>query len=396
MKMDIQKIAEDIFKPSYDRFSVVNIANSILKHFGCETSHSEYPFDDLKSGLFERADKVILFLIDALGLESLKIILQREPLFEQQNILTATSVFPTTTSASIASLLTASEPIEHGILGYTLYLRELGALVNMIELSSPTLGKVPSTVQSRDLLFTRTIFERLVDVGVKGYVLTSKNIRGSGFSNLVHVGASIKSYQSFGDLFFKLNEILEQEGRLFAFVYWGLLDSIGHKIGVNSPAFQSELYWLLKMIQKEVLSNLQENVLLLVMGDHGQIYTPWEKEIWWSWKDEVSSFFLVPPGGEMRMMHIYTREPQKVVKYIQEMYNDQILALTKEQSIQLRLFGDSQALKKSLDRIGDVVLIAKSDYSFYFKFTGREESLKSKHGGLSLEELMIPIVVFRR
>ncbi|MEJ5228826.1 MAG: alkaline phosphatase family protein [Pseudothermotoga sp.] len=394
--MNLEKIAEDIFKPSYDRFSVVNIANSILKHFGCEALHAEYPFDYLKPGLFEKADKVVLFLIDALGLESLKTILQREPLFEQQNILTATSVFPTTTSASIASLLTASEPIEHGILGYTLYLRELGALVNMIELSSPTLGKVPSTMQSRDILFTRTIFERLVDVGVKGYVLTSKNIRGSGFSNLVHVGASIKSYQSFGNLFFKLDEILQQDEKLFAFVYWGLLDSIGHKIGVNSPAFQSELYWLLKMIQKEVLAHLQENVLLLIMGDHGQIYTPWEKEIWWSWKDEISSFFLVPPGGEMRMMHIYTREPQKVVEYIQRVYSDQIFALTKEQSIQLHLFGDSQASEKSLDRIGDVVLIAKSNYSFYFKFTGREESLKSKHGGLSLEELMIPVVVFRR
>ena len=394
--MQIDKIADDLFKPSYEKLSLVNVSNSILAHFGCKTLHPTYPFEELAPGLFENIDKVIIFLIDALGLHSLKKILQKEELFNQKNILYATSVFPTTTSAAISSLLTASTPVEHGILGYILYLKELGALVNMIELSSPTLGKVSSNFSSKEILFSETIFEKILNVGVKGCVLTSKNIRGSGFSNLIHTGASVRSYQSFGDLFSKLREMLQEDGKVFGFVYWGLLDSIGHKMGVDSQAFESELYWLLKMIREEVIPAIGNDTLLMIMGDHGQIATPWENEIWWSWKDEISSFFTVPPGGEMRMMHIYTRQSREVIEYIQKTYTNQTMVLTKDQIIQMGLFGNSCSKKESLERIGDVVLIARSNYSFYFKFTGREESLRSKHGGLSLDELVVPLVVFRR
>jgi len=394
--VELEKIGEDTFKPDYDRFSLVNVSNSILAHFGYKTIHPVYPFEEQMPGLFGGVDKIIIFLIDALGLHSLQKILDREQLFEQENILLATSVFPSTTSASISSLLTACTPIEHGIVGYILYLKELGALVNMIELSSPTLGKVSSNFSSREILFAETIFERLLSIGVKGYVLTSKNIRGSGFSNLIHTGASVRSYQSFGDLFFKLREILQEDGKLFGFVYWGLLDSIGHRMGVDSQAFESELYWLLRMINKEVIPNIGNNTLFLIMGDHGQIATPWEKEIWWSWKDEISTFFTVPPGGEMRMMHIYTRKPKEVIEYIQRMCADKAMVFMRDQALEMGLFGGSGFREQSVERLGDVILIAKSNYSFYFKFTGREESLRSKHGGLSLEELVIPIVVFRR
>lgn len=394
--MQVDKITDDVFKPNYEKLSLVNVSNSILAHFGCKTLHPIYPFEELMPGLFENINKVIIFLIDALGLHSLQKILQKEDFFDQKNVLYATSVFPTTTSASISSLLTASTPIEHGILGYILYLKELGALVNMIELSSPTLGKVSSNFSSKEILLSETIFEKVLNVGVKGCVLTSKNIRGSGFSNLIHTGASVRSYQSFGDLFFKFREMLQEDGKLFGFVYWGLLDSIGHKMGVDSQAFESELYWLLRMIQKEVVPVIGNDTLLVIMGDHGQIVTPWENEIWWSWKDEISTFFTIPPGGEMRMMHIYTHHTREVIEYIQKMYTDRAIAFTKDQAIQMGLFGGSFPKKESLERIGDVVLIARSNYSFYFKFTGREESLKSKHGGLSLDELIVPLIVLRR
>ncbi len=396
MKMQIDKITEDVFKPDYEKLSLVNVSNSILAHFGCRTLHPVYPFEKWIPGLFDNINKVIIFLIDALGLHSLQRVLRKEDFFDQKNILYATSVFPTTTSASISSLLTATTPIEHGILGYILYLKEVGALVNMIELSSPTLGKVSTNFASKEILLSETIFEKILTAGVKGCVLTSKNIRSSGFSNLIHTGASIKSYQSFGDLFFKLKEILQEDGKVFGFVYWGLLDSIGHKMGVDSEAFENELYWLLKMIQKQVIPFIENDTLLMIMGDHGQIATPWENEIWWSWKDEISTFFTLPPGGEMRMMHIYTRQPREVIEYIREIYSDKAMVLTRDEAIQMRLFGDTHCKKESLERIGDIILIARWNYSFYFKFTGREESLKSKHGGLSLDELIVPLILFRR
>jgi len=390
----LKQISENLFKPDYEQYSLVNVSNAILSHFGCPAHYPEYPFGLEKPGLMENVNKVILFLIDAMGMNSLNKILIKNPIFSESDILQASSVFPTTTSSSLASILTGVTPVEHGILGYTLYLKEFGTLVNMIELSSPTVGKLGANLSSKKILLSETIFEKLSKAGVKGCVLTSKNIRGSGFSNLINAGASVKSYQSFGDLFEKLKEMLDENGKLFGFVYWGLLDSIGHKLGVNSQAFERELHWLLRMIKEEISKNLKSNTLVLIIGDHGQIFTPWQNEIWWSWKDEIASFFDLPPGGEMRMMHIYTRFPKEVVEYIKEKYPSEAFAITKHQAIEMELFGKSPK-KENLERIGDVILIARKDYSFYFKLTGREESLKSKHGSLSLDELLVPIILIR-
>ncbi|AEH50180.1 alkaline phosphatase family protein [Pseudothermotoga thermarum] len=394
--MELELLDSVHYKPSYQRYSLVNVSNAILKHFGCETLHPAYPFEEFLPGILDGVKKILIFLIDALGYHSLEKVASKEIILNNVNILKATSVFPTTTSSSLSSLLTGCTPIEHGMLGYVLYLKEVGGLVNMIELSSPTLGKLPSSVPPKSLMFSETIFEKLTRVGTRCFVLTSKTIRGSGFSNLTHAGASVKSYQSFGDLIQELAEIIEIDGNVFGFVYWGLLDSIGHKKGADSKAFETELYWLLKMCDKEVFPLLKGDTMLIIMGDHGQIVTPWQNEIWWSWKDPVARHFWMAPGGEMRMMHIYTKHPEEVIEYLQSEYNDKASFYTKQQAVELGLFGFGEIKQEALDRIGDVVLIAKGNYSFYFKLTGREESLKSKHGALSLEELLIPLIIFRR
>lgn len=395
--MRLEKLEGDLFKPDYEQFSIVNVSNFVLEHFGVQTVHPAYPLRHLVPGISEGVEKIVFFLIDALGMTSLEKLLNKERVFHDYTILEATSVFPTTTSSAITSLLTATTPIEHGILGYVLYIKQLGTLLNMIELSSPIMGKVTSTLNNKDLMFEKTVFERLLEIGVKSFVLTSKTIRNSGLSTLVNTGASIRSYQSFGDMFSKFREILQEDGPFFCFAYWGLLDSIGHKLGVDSDAFESELYWLLKMLAREILPILPKNALLVVMGDHGQIYTPWERETWWSWKDPISQFFSIPPGGEMRMMHIYTAEQKEVIKYLSEKYADRAISMTREEVLGLQLFGNVPSTSsRAIERIGEVVLIARENYSFYFKYTGKEESLKSKHGSLTLQELIVPLMLFRR
>lgn len=99
----------------------------------------------------------------------------------------------------------------------------------------------------------------------------------------------------------------------------------------------------------------------------------------------------------MRMMHIYTAEQKEVIKYLSEKYADRAISMTKEEVLGLQLFGKAPSMSsKAIERIGEVVLIARENYSFYFKYTGKEESLKSKHGSLTLQELIVPLMLFRR
>jgi predicted AlkP superfamily pyrophosphatase or phosphodiesterase len=115
--MLLEKIDQGLFKPDYENFSLVNLSNFVLKHFNAQISHAPYPFERFISGVSNGVEKIVFFLIDALGMSSLEKILNKDRVFQEYVVLEATSVFPTTTSAAITSLLTASTPIEHGVLG---------------------------------------------------------------------------------------------------------------------------------------------------------------------------------------------------------------------------------------------------------------------------------------
>ena len=400
LKQSLSKLDDELYKPSYEKYSLVNIGNAILNIFQCETHHNPYPLNEEVSGITSGVDRVVLFLIDALGDISLQELEQKNRDLTADFVrLKATSVFPTTTSTSLASLCSALMPIEHGIVGYTFFMKQFGSLVNMIELSTFPFGREHSIERSlpvKRAFHIRTIFEILKEEGIKPFVITAKNIRNSGFSNLINNGAFVKSYNSFGDMFSKTKDVVSEKVRSFTFVYWGLLDSIGHKYGVDSDAFKTEMFWLLNMIKREILPILDNKTLFLVIGDHGQIATPWEKETWWSERDKIFSLLSFPPGGEMRMMHLYTKKLHETIEYLREHFSERCLVLTRSDAFEKKLFGDGIENPEVRDRIGDVVLIAKSNYSFYFKITGREESLKSKHGSLTPNELIVPLLAWRR
>ncbi len=130
----------DIFFPAYDGYSLANIPGSIcqwlgIPNIGEPALDSSYPF----SG--QKFDRVIMIVMDGLGWLRLQNWMAHDTsgdlsiwkeLEAQNNLLPLTSISPSTTCAALTTLNTGKFPVAHGNIAYELWLKEYGAVYNMI------------------------------------------------------------------------------------------------------------------------------------------------------------------------------------------------------------------------------------------------------------------------
>ncbi|PLV60378.1 alkaline phosphatase family protein [Thermotoga sp. KOL6] len=381
--MKLERLEDDLLYPDYTGNSIVNFSNTILKIYDEKPLHEPYK---LPKKVIENLRKVIVLIVDALSYEAFSSTISDDDV----QVFPASSVFPTTTAVALPSIYSGLTPLEHGFLGYILYLREVGSLVNMIEMTPPGFPR-DSVLKSHEIHFI-TIFQRL-QKNVQSFFLIPRYLLGSGFSRIMSQGAEQIGFSSFGDMIEKILELVNLKGKILIFAYWSSLDSIAHKSGVESAYFR-ELKWIYRILKSELVRKLKKDTVFFMLSDHGQITTSKEKEIWWDKNSEISKFFEKPPAGEQRMMYLYTRRKKSLVEYLMEKYSDFAFFLDPREST--ALFGVGKRHPEFFYRVGDVILIAKKDFSFNYRYTGKEESLLGRHGSLSYQELVVPLIVYRR
>ena len=381
--------------------SIPNFTGTIINHFNGSPPESPLNEDEFNFNL-DGVNKIIVFIIDALGYKSLIDIVKRSPdpsLFDNVSIHKITSVFPSTTSSALTSFYTGKFPGEHGIFGYTLFLKEYGCLSNMIELTpifQSRDGLEKNGLDPKKFLGTDTIFQILESNGVKGCQITSKSFVNTGFTIMHSSGGSVKGTFGIGDMFhetLKKIDTIKTKGLIYC--YWGLVDTFGHKYGPNSRAFYLESYSLLKMISEFCKKYLPENVGVFITADHGQIQNNYNDEINWSRRDEIYQYLYCPPGGEHRAVYLYTHEPDKVKRIIKEKYKSDLYILSREEAIKEKLFGN-EVLEKYKNRIGDLIILPERKKAFCYNYNGQSHSMKGRHGGLSEKEMYIPLIYLRK
>ncbi len=92
----------------------------------------------------------------------------------------------------MSSLHTGLTPQEHGVIGYTMYLRELGLIGQMLRFT-PMLGGrslFDTGLDRQNFLGGETIHERLGNEGLDSIVYVPRYIMDSGLSQVTYRGAS--------------------------------------------------------------------------------------------------------------------------------------------------------------------------------------------------------------
>lgn len=403
----IENGAPKIFvKPRYDGNCIANIPETVAKLLG---GKSKRPLTDQKLSGYEDTENVVLLLLDGFGSSQLKFAREHfgipsfDRFFSSADLIPITSVFPSTTSSAMASLHTGLTPQEHGIVGYTMFISELGVVSQMLRFA-PVLGGrslFDNGLEARTFLGAETIHERLEDEGISSTIYVPNHIIDSGLSRITYRGAYVESSVSFGDTLIKTRKNLERNGtNSFHLLYHPSPDTVSHARGPYGEEFAAELESLFALVERELLSKLNKQVgsrtTLLVSGDHGAVNVNQQTILDVADHFELSSFFRLPPTGDSRasILNLKPGTKDKLFEFFDRNYPGQFQVMESERMLSDGYFGLGKVNEATPERIGDVVAVPRFDNAIdNSKIDSKRDEVPGRHGGLSEEEMQVPLIV---
>lgn len=395
--------------PDYAGRSLVNVPATAVALLGAATDGMQPPAAARYwEHLHPPVRRVVLVLVDALGYLYLQRVMDDpraqtwRDLAGRGVLLPMTAVCPSTTATSLATLMTGTSPAEHGLLGYELWLRELGVLAEMLTMR-PVYGAGGETLTQwgldpTQLLPVPTLAERLAREGVETVGLVAAIHRTSPLSEALYRGVGrLVGYEDVDDLWRQLRNLLETppRGRQLVLAYWGGLDTAIHLHGTGQGAWQAAWAAFTQAMQHGLASLPAlacESTALLITADHGFVDSPVEAAHDTEKDATLREALLIPYSGESRLAFLHTIGAEAEARLRRAL--GPAFALVKAyHALEAGLFGPGEPSPETAPRLGNLVAIARGNH--YLDRLDRRRRLRGRHGGLSLGEMMIPWLAVR-
>ncbi|MCW4021594.1 MAG: alkaline phosphatase family protein [Candidatus Bathyarchaeota archaeon] len=402
--------------PRYDKNCIANIPGTILDFFGVNHDLSKLPME--LTTKVEGANKVVLFVLDGFGYNQF-IRYHKEQKFlsslaEKSDVFHLTSIFPSQTTNALTSLNTGLTPQEHGLFEYYIYIKEVDRIVNTLRfepLGSRVRNELLDRGFSPEILFNgHTIQSRLKEEGIKSFTHIYASYAYSHYSKLLFKDSAFIPSLKSSDLIVTLKKKLEQEkGPAYFFVHLSNLDTISHEYGPNSYEYEAELSAISYLMNKELIQKIDpqtaKETLLMLTSDHGGVnITPQDTtylngfcNILDNLQNGKSGNRILPTGSARDVfLHI---KPDKLVETqesLQKRVGHKAKIVETKDAINNGLFGRGKPRKKFVDRAGNLLILPYDKETVWFDhFPEINYNPIGQHGGLSSEEMIVPLAVTR-
>ena len=369
---------------------------------------------------------VVFLIVDGFGYDQLQTVMADGDAPElaiacsspQAFFIPATSVFPSTTATALTSAATAHAPAQHGIVGTRAYVREVGGIVDFGRwkpgVSPSSTPYSDSQLNPETFVPVPNLYLTLEAAGVDVGIVNWHHFRDTSVSRMTTGGsqAGKKGYigyltpiDGFVNLRDRLLNLPEQT-KSFTHLYVPNLDSAAHRYGPLSPGYRAEVAGLDFVMKRELFDPLRgrSDIVLLLVADHGQRTIEPDKVLWLNYHPDLTKLLRSPIAGESQARFLYVRPGQEeaVIAYVQTHLADRFLALSKNNAIQLGLFGlpEQKPTETIGDRIGDLILIPQNGWSC-FQHVGETKpedcktTIVGTHGGVTRAEMLIPFLAYR-
>jgi hypothetical protein len=380
-------------RPDYGGGGIVNLMSSIAARFGGRTGHR--PLALLPPHRLSCYKKIVLVVLDGLGWEFLA--RQGGRGFLRGSLAgRMTSVFPSTTASAVATFATGAAPSEHGVSGWFTHLRELGS-VSKILFSGPRHGggTYPGAGLPMDLLLTAPpLFPSLM---AKSFVVTPNEIAAGDFAKATSRGAIMLGYQSLPGFCLGISRALEAgDGPTYVSAYWPELDSVCHHHGVDSRQAREHFLELDAALGRLFKKNARGETLFLFTADHGLADTPAQRFVDLGRHPALSECLSLPLCGEPRLAYCYVHPDRAAFfkKYVAGRLGRACRLYTRRRLLEGGYYGPGPATALFSHRIGDFILAMHQGWSIRdFLPSENRVRLSAGHGGMTPEEMLVPLVV---
>ena len=353
---------------------ITNLACSIRKYFELDYSHNTLNYIDQLLEK-EKPKNVVVILYDGMGSRIIDRHLNKEDFFINNKYKEITTVFPATTTAAITSIRTGLNPIEHGWLGWNVYIDKIDETITLFMNEKKETKEISKKFikEKENLLVTKTIADEI-------------NQKGK-YKALELFPFGEKPYKNIDDMINIIKKECNTDEKKYIYAYDDEPDHTMHDSGPDSDKVKE----LIKIRNKktEELSKKLKDTLLIIVADHGHTL--------------IDNIFLKNYPKLMKMLERTTSIEQRATSFkvkkgkkekfqneFNKLFGDYYKLYSKEEIINSKIFGDGKENKVFKNAIGDFIAIAQTEKNLV---NIDDDALISHHAGYTDDEIFIPLII---
>ena len=411
-----QKRKNLFIHPFYEKYCFSNIPATIMELFKIQPGKPTLPNELFRGIDSDNFNKVIILLIDGFGYQQWLECYRRYEFFnlisEKGIVSPLTTVFPSTTAATLTTINTGLTPQEHALLEWHVYFKEIDMIIKTLPfttLDGKRLDRLTKNEVNKKILYEGdTIHRTFKKANVKSFSFVKASYAYSCYSKIVHNYSEIIPFLTFSDLTIKLRKLFESEkGQAYFYIYVDDLDVIEHLHGLYTQEYFTTLselsYHFTKEVFKKTKKEKAKEAIFIVTSDHGQIeaspndtiYLNKYKELKEALQEGRKGKPILPTGSPRDVfIHVKPEKIEKTLCFLSDKLDSKAKVMTTNEAIKLGLFGTGKLKKRFLDRVGDILILPyKNNTIWYEHIKGEKVQLLSYHGGLSESEMLVPFAI---
>jgi predicted AlkP superfamily pyrophosphatase or phosphodiesterase len=337
---------------------------------------------------------IVLIVIDGLGYNYLTKYGKNSFLYKSLKGK-ITSVFPATTASAMTSFSTGVAPQQHGLTGWFMYLKEIGAVSVILKFTTRAGGlDLNKKIKYEDIYNQKSFFEGLK---VSSFSIKRKELIDSDYSRATDRGAKQLSCTNINSLFDQIkNSLTDNSEQKFIFAYWDEFDWLSHKNGTNGKAVKNHFNALDGKVKSLAKFLNNRNTVVIISADHGLVNASGKRIIRLKDHPQLVKTLAMPLCGDGRLAYCYVKpgEARQFESYVKTKLKKVCEMRRSNELIKDNYYGLFTPNNKLKDRIGDYVLIMKDNYAIKDLVLGetRNEWI-GHHGGMSEDEMFVPLVI---
>lgn len=412
--IDNKKFSKCFKKPSYDEYSFVQIIPTIEELLTGKKNKNSFS-DDVLEGLKNKYNKVVLILIDGFGWNFFEKYKNDFPFLKKavkNGVISKISPqFPSTTSAEITTINTNLQVNQHGVYEWQYFEPKLDEIIKPLMFSfvaNKTRNTIKKTgISAKEIYPSKNFSKNFEKQGVKVYSFLNKAYLKTPYNTIVSNGMKLIKYEDWTDQLNKLQKKIIDKEKAYYFVYNENFDGLCHKFGPNSKEAENEIKNIFINLENFLvkIESKTKDTLMVLTADHGHTKinpktTVYLNKIWPEIRKYIKrnkkNKLLVPAGGP-RDMFLYVKEEclNLVKDKLGILLKDKAEIYKTEELLKKGFFGSKKASKVFLQRLGNLVILPYLNESVWWYKKGIfEQKYFGHHGGLSKEEMEIPLIFY--
>tara|TARA_B100000941_G_scaffold265914_1_gene220830 strand:+ start:43 stop:1131 length:1089 start_codon:yes stop_codon:yes gene_type:complete len=347
--------------------NIVDLSKEIFKEVVQNKLEIDTRFSLLSADLHE-AETINFILADGLGYENLK---STDSYLNKNVTKSINTTFPSSTNVALSSISFVKNPIEHGLIGYYMYDKSQYGLINALNWNEDNKNLLLSDHFQKQ----NSIWKIFKEKKIYASNFQPRNLVGTPLSDCLYKVSSTIPYDDEQNLLELLSESTILENR-FNFIYYPLIDVAAHVFGVNSEEWQIEIAKFEKLAYE--ISNISnKKTKTVITADHGLTNIDAERCHHLNYGEDLQIY------GDQRSVYINGSQES-----VLETFSEVPGVLLEQHELSYLLGDPTNEFLQSI--YPDFCFLVEDKNIIYPKHLSAK--LKGYHGGLSKEELKIPII----